>query len=149
VGIHSYVNYAIVFHRSGGEDVRFREYWVALSLIFLNLRIGDYRLRKKLLSVCMTNRRGIMDLSELGECTDSEYSEEHCCNANKFPKFDRLVRCISKHEKKQDSWQLHGIHYADDTEVEMGEAEYIGEITYHSVIQVDFCPFCGENLNEK
>jgi hypothetical protein len=88
-----------------------------------------------------------MNLLELGECTDSEYNDEHTCDSNEFPKFDRIVHCTSIHDEKQDTWQLHGIHYADEAEVKMGEAEHVGEITYHSMIDIRFCPFCGASLN--
>lgn len=88
-----------------------------------------------------------MNLTELGECTDSEYDEEHICKENEFPKFDRLVHCIASHDERHDVWQLHGIHYADEQEVKMGEAESVGEITYHSMIAIIYCPFCGVKLN--
>ena len=87
-----------------------------------------------------------MNLIELGESTDSEYNEEHLCQENEFSKFDRLVHCIASGDEIQDLWQLHGIHYADEQEVGMGEAEYVGEITYHTVIQIHYCPFCGVKL---
>ena len=87
-----------------------------------------------------------MNIIELGECTDSVYDQEHSCAENTFQKFDRLVHCISSHDEKQDAWQLHGIHYADEKEVAMGDAEYIDEITYHSMILINYCPFCGEKL---
>lgn len=88
-----------------------------------------------------------MNLSELGENTDSEYDKEHRCKANQFPTLDRLVHCVTRHDEAHPAWELHGIHYADEHEVNMGEAQYLGEITYHSVIEVHFCPFCGEKLN--
>ncbi len=88
-----------------------------------------------------------MNLHELGENTDSEYDKEHVCSANEFPTLDRLVHCTSRHDETHKSWELHGIHYADESEVKMGEAEYVGEITYHSMIAINFCPFCGEKLN--
>lgn len=87
-----------------------------------------------------------MNLTELGECTDSEYDMEHSCKENEFQKFDRLVHCIASHDEKHDAWQLHGIHYADEEEVKTGEAEHISEVTYHSMIVVNFCPFCGAKL---
>lgn len=89
-----------------------------------------------------------MDLTELGECTDSNYDKEHVCKENNFPKFDRLVHCVESHGELHDAWQQHGIHYADAEEVKMGDADYVGEITYHSMISVNFCPFCGFRLNE-
>ncbi|WP_097458690.1 hypothetical protein [Mangrovitalea sediminis] len=88
-----------------------------------------------------------MNLAELGEITDSEYDKEHRCGENGFPDCDRLVHCISSHEVSQDLWQLHSLHFADETEVKIGEAEYVGEITYHSMILVNFCPFCGMKLS--
>lgn len=88
-----------------------------------------------------------MNLFELGEVTDSEYDKEHSCEHNKHPKFDRIVHCATHQDQPADSWQLHGIHYADEEEVAIGEAEYVGEITYHSMILINFCPFCGEALN--
>lgn len=87
-----------------------------------------------------------MNLDELGDITDSEYDTEHACSKNDFPKFDRLVHCVSSYGELVDLWQLHNIHYADEKEVEIGEAEYIGEVTYHSMIIVNYCPFCGEKL---
>ncbi|NIB42841.1 hypothetical protein HBA55_24760 [Pseudomaricurvus alkylphenolicus] len=87
-----------------------------------------------------------MNLQELGENTDCEYDKEHRCAENQYPKSDRLVHCISSRDQAQDNWQLHCIHYADQEEVDIGEAEYVGEITYHSMILVNFCPFCGEKL---
>jgi len=87
-----------------------------------------------------------MNLIELGDITDSEYTEEHSCMENLFPESDRLVHCQSSHEEKVNSWQMHGIHHASEEEVAMGEAEYLGEITYHSMIAVNFCPFCGKKL---
>jgi hypothetical protein len=89
-----------------------------------------------------------MNLSELAECTDSEYDKEHVCNENDFPKFDRVVHCIEVNGEEYNVWQLHNLHYADETEVKMGEAEFVGEITYHSMIKVNYCPFCGARLGE-
>ncbi|WP_370979139.1 hypothetical protein [Agaribacterium sp. ZY112] len=89
-----------------------------------------------------------MNLIELGENTDSEYDHEHRCSANKHPKADRLVHCVTAHDEPFDSWQLHNIHYADETEVNLGEADYVGEITYHSMILVNYCPFCGAQLKQ-
>ncbi len=89
-----------------------------------------------------------MDLIELGENTDSEYDEEHTCEKNLFPKSDRLVHCALNHDEKHDAWQMHSMHYADEQEVTMGEAEFVNEITYHSMILVSFCPFCGLKLNK-
>lgn len=88
-----------------------------------------------------------MNLTELGEITDSEYDEEHTCAENRFPAFDRLVHCTASHDERQDQWQMHNIHYADQQEVDIGEAEYVGEITYHSMIIVNYCPFCGAKLH--
>lgn len=88
-----------------------------------------------------------MNLTELGEITDSEYDLEHTCSANLFPQSDRLVHCSATHEETTDAWQMHSIHYADEDEVTLGEAEYVNEITYHSMILVNFCPFCGKSLN--
>lgn len=89
-----------------------------------------------------------MNLIELGENTDSEYDAEHNCSANTFPKHDRLLHCTSAHEEAKDEWQLHNIHYADEDEVAMGEADYVDEITYHSMILIYFCPFCGLDLKK-
>ena len=88
-----------------------------------------------------------MNLSELGEATDSEYDKEHSCKKNLFPNSDRLVHCTANHDQALDAWQMHSIHYADEEEVALGEAEYVNEITYHSMIAVNFCPFCGASLN--
>lgn len=87
-----------------------------------------------------------MNLIELGECTDSEYDKEHICSKNIMPKHDRLLHCVLSHEQSVDSWQMHNIHYASKEEVEMGEAEHVDEITYHSMLGVNFCPFCGVHL---
>ncbi|MCE0556957.1 MULTISPECIES: hypothetical protein [unclassified Motilimonas] len=87
-----------------------------------------------------------MNLVELGEMTDCEYDAEHCCQQNAYPKFDRLVHCNISQDEPVDAWQLHGIHYADEEEVAMGEAEAVGEIIYHSMILVNYCPFCGTQL---
>jgi len=87
-----------------------------------------------------------MNLIELGENTDSVYDKEHSCEANEFPKFDRIIHCVSSHDEQIDEWQLHGIHYADEEEVALGEAEYVDEVTYHSMILVNYCPFCGVEL---
>lgn len=87
-----------------------------------------------------------MNLVELGEITDNEYDKEHLCAENGFPKNDRLVHCISSHAGTHDTWQMHNIHYATSEEVAMQEADYIDEITYHSMIAVNFCPFCGAEL---
>jgi len=89
-----------------------------------------------------------MNLLELAELTDCEYDKEHSCPANAFPESDRFVHCVSNEDEPQDAWQMHGIHYADEDEVAMGEAEYVNEITYHTMIQVHYCPFCGIQLNE-
>ncbi len=89
-----------------------------------------------------------MNLRQLGEVTDNTYDQEHTCSENLFPTADRIVHCISSHDVKVDSWQLHNIHYATAEEVEIGEAEFEGEITYHSMIVINYCPFCGKNLND-
>lgn len=89
-----------------------------------------------------------MNLTELGESTDSQYDKEHSCKENEFPKFDRLVHCFESHGESYNVWQLHGLHYAVEEDVKMGDAEYIGEITYHSMIVVNYCPFCGLGLND-
>ncbi|WP_028293328.1 hypothetical protein [Oceanobacter kriegii] len=87
-----------------------------------------------------------MNLTELGEITASEYNKEHTCAANSYPQCDRLVHCTSQYEQPMDSWQLHNLHFADAEEVALGDAEEVGELTYHSMIVVNFCPFCGEKL---
>jgi hypothetical protein len=87
-----------------------------------------------------------MNLIELGENTDCEFDNEHQCAENQYPACDRLVHCIAAQDQPQDQWQLHNIHFADEDEVAMGEAEMVGEVTYHSMIQVNFCPFCGTRL---
>ncbi|MFT4631039.1 MAG: hypothetical protein ACI8PP_000805 [Candidatus Pseudothioglobus sp.] len=89
-----------------------------------------------------------MNLAELGELTDCEYDKAHVCKANKFPQSDRLVHCLTHHDEQADSWQMHGIHYADAEEVAMGEADYVNEITYHTMIEVMYCPFCGMLLSQ-
>tara|TARA_B110000977_G_C10873083_1_gene414435 strand:- start:288 stop:686 length:399 start_codon:yes stop_codon:yes gene_type:complete len=89
-----------------------------------------------------------MNLVELGESTDCEYSKEHVCLENDFPKFDRVLHCLTSFEETLDEWQLHCLHYADEQEVELGEAEYVDEVTYHSMISISYCPFCGVNLLE-
>ncbi|MFA7555180.1 MAG: hypothetical protein WCY88_13095 [Spongiibacteraceae bacterium] len=89
-----------------------------------------------------------MNLIELGAATDSEYDQEHSCNENTYPKADRFVHCIASQDESKDAWQMHSIHYADEYEVEMGEADYVDEITYHSMIVVNYCPFCGINLKQ-
>ena len=89
-----------------------------------------------------------MNLIELGESTDCEYSREHVCLENDFPKFDRVLHCLTSFEETLDEWQLHCLHYADEQEVELGEAEYVDEVTYHSMISISYCPFCGVNLLE-
>ena len=88
-----------------------------------------------------------MNLTELGSITDSEYDKEHTCADNLFPQSDRLVHCNVNHDDTVDAWQMHNIHYADEEEVALGEAEYANQITYHSMILVNFCPFCGASLN--
>lgn len=90
-----------------------------------------------------------MNLIELGIATDSEYDQEHQCSKNEFPEADRFVHCSASQDEKKDAWQMHSIHYADEYEVEMGEADHVGEITYHSMIVVNYCPFCGVELNQK
>ncbi len=87
-----------------------------------------------------------MNLTELNEITDCEYDKEHLCGANTYPKFDRILHCVTSQDEPVDAWQLHGIHYADEEEVAMGEAEQVGEIIYHSMILIHYCPFCGEKL---
>lgn len=87
-----------------------------------------------------------MNLTELAENTDCEYDHEHQCAANPFPQNDRLLHCVAVQDQPVDQWQLHNLHFADAEEVELGDAEYEGELTYHSVIEVNFCPFCGDRL---
>lgn len=93
------------------------------------------------------NSRGYMDLVEIGENTDGEYDKEHTCAANEFPKCDRVIHCFASHDESADEWQLHGLHYADAEEVKLGEADYVDEVTYHSMIAISYCPFCGLNLH--
>ncbi|MGQ8365836.1 hypothetical protein [Glaciecola sp. 1036] len=87
-----------------------------------------------------------MDLVELGEASDSEYDREHTCVENEFPKFDRIIHCVKANDEPLNIWQIHGIHYAVEEEVKLGEADYVGQVTYHSVISINYCPFCGANL---
>jgi hypothetical protein len=88
-----------------------------------------------------------MNLVEIGENTDSEYDREHACQENEFPECDRVIHCVSNQDEEADVWQLHCIHYADEEEVKMGEADYVDEVTYHSMILINYCPFCGTKLN--
>lgn len=90
-----------------------------------------------------------MNLSELGDITDSVYDVEHRCAQNDYPESDRLLHCVSRHEEPQDVWQLHTLHFAEKEEVLIGEADYEGQLTYHSLLRVNYCPFCGEKLHSK
>lgn len=88
-----------------------------------------------------------MELSELGDGGGATYDKEHLCDKNDFPKNDRIAHCWELEGEEQDVWHLHNIHYAVEEEVNMGEAEFVGEITYHTVISINYCPFCGETLD--
>jgi hypothetical protein len=90
-----------------------------------------------------------MNLTELGEITDSTYDQEHRCDQNELPDCDRLLHCVSRHDEPHSGWELHMLHFAEKEEVDIGEAEYEGQLTYHSLMRVNYCPFCGEKLQPK
>ncbi|MDO3385372.1 hypothetical protein QWI17_05900 [Gilvimarinus sp. SDUM040013] len=88
-----------------------------------------------------------MELNELGDGAGAIYDAEHICNKNEFPRNDRIAHCTEIEGESQNLWHLHNIHYAAEEEVRMGEAEYVDEITYHTVIPIHYCPFCGVALD--
>ncbi|MEJ2405506.1 MAG: hypothetical protein P8171_14635 [Candidatus Thiodiazotropha sp.] len=88
-----------------------------------------------------------MNLDKLGELTGSKYDKEHCCDENFLTNDIRLLHCVSSNNKKHNSWWLLYIHYADEEEVIMGEAEYLNEVTNYNTYVVNYCPYCGANLN--
>ena len=69
----------------------------------------------------------------------------HICNNNED--IDILVaRCRSGIDNKK-LWIVAKVWIADEEEVLDGEAEKIGEVKKISVIEINYCPFCGEHLN--
>lgn len=44
------------------------------------------------------------------------------------------------------TWKYVHKRYADEMEVRMGEAEFVGEHVSSSEVEIIFCPFCGAKL---
>ncbi len=51
-------------------------------------------------------------------------------------------------DKEWDSWIFQISSIADQKEVEMGEAEYVGELLYQTQLAIAYCPFCGKRLGD-
>ncbi len=68
----------------------------------------------------------------------------HCCNGLKLDQKGDEDNSISiQYDDKADGWLFIYRRYADDKEVEMGEAEYKGELVFGLETKISFCPYCG------
>ncbi len=71
----------------------------------------------------------------------------HCCNELKLDQSGDEDNSISiQYDDKADDWLFIYRRYADDKEVEMGEAEYKGELVFGLETKIYFCPYCGIKL---
>jgi len=75
-----------------------------------------------------------------------ESIKEHICPEARC--FDDETRIIYGPSINNDwgSWILQITHLADKKEVEMGEAEFVGELTHQVELAIKYCPFCGVEL---
>ncbi len=71
----------------------------------------------------------------------------HCCNELKLDQDgDEDDSLFMQYDHEAKSWMLVYKSYADDKEVEMGEAEYRGELVFSIELKINFCPYCGLKL---
>jgi hypothetical protein len=50
---------------------------------------------------------------------------------------------------KQKLWYLSIVEKAREQTVRMGEADFVGEIMDEYEFNINFCPFCGKNLQDE
>lgn len=86
---------------------------------------------------------GIEDLEQECGC---EITEQHECDANHLPQQLRILKLLPD-DPKQVAWEFFSIWLANAEDVELGEAEVVGELMNLSSVKVNFCPFCGVKLS--
>lgn len=73
----------------------------------------------------------------------------HNCTQNQIADFGVKIIYGPELESGWQSWILQNIRFAGAKDVQDGEAESIGEVLSHNEIAINFCPFCGIELNNE
>jgi len=83
---------------------------------------------------------------ELEEECGCEILSTHNCEENHLPEHLRIL-CVELDESdSQQQWEFFSIWFANKSDVAAGEAEEVGELMNLSSVKINYCPFCGENL---
>ena len=57
-----------------------------------------------------------------------------------------IVHTDFNEEIGRKQWWFHLYKEASEEDLELGEADQVGEILFSKRIVISFCPFCGEKL---
>jgi hypothetical protein len=83
---------------------------------------------------------------ELEEESGCKINSQHECERNDLPENLRILNIVLEGEGSQSGWEFFSIWLANDADVAGGEAEENGELMNLSSVRINFCPFCGEQL---
>ncbi len=83
------------------------------------------------------------------ECFDCKISQRHFCKDktdSKNLEIQNAAIFCSLSDNSPYSWSYAHVWLADKREINDREAEEIGEVMSSYLFQINFCPFCGEEL---
>jgi len=73
---------------------------------------------------------------------------QHSCTGNKMPELLRICLVSFEGVESEAVWELFSIWIATQADVADEVADTVGELMNLSSITIDYCPFCGIELND-
>ena len=70
----------------------------------------------------------------------------HQCKQNHLPEHLKIFNISVDDSGLPPNWEFFSIWLANEADVQSGEAEEVGELMNLSSVKINFCPFCGSEL---
>ncbi len=87
------------------------------------------------------------DIRNWEDWFDVIITECHDCKENKKYYDTLIIKAKDQETKSHPNWFLTRVWLADEKEIEMAEAEELGEVISATQLEISYCPFCGEKLS--
>lgn len=71
---------------------------------------------------------------------------EHVCSANPLREVAAVLMCRSACAESDYQWALLQWRVSTSLDVRSGESNAVGELLSSTLINIQYCPFCGERL---
>lgn len=86
------------------------------------------------------------EIKKYKDFVDEKIIKIHKCD-DIIKKKDIAILMVEFSEVQKNYWVMSIINRAKKNDVTEGEADFIGEVLWGTMLRIKFCTFCGEKLN--